>query len=114
MKKPKTLSVKVPPGVDNGDRIRLGGEGEAGPDGGPSGDLYVQISVREHALFERDGKHLYCEVPISIIDASLGGEMEVPTLDGRVKLKIPDGTQTGKLIPHARQGCYSGKRRLDG
>jgi len=94
----KTLSVKVPPGVDTGDRIRLGGEGEAGPDGGPSGDLFVQINVRDHAIFERDGKHLYCEVPISIIDASLGGELEVPTLEGRVKLKIPEETQTGKLF----------------
>ena len=94
----KTLSVKVPPGVDTGDRIRLGGEGEAGPDGGPAGDLFVQINVREHKIFERDGKHLFCEVPISIIDAALGGELEVPTLDGRVKLKIPEETQTGKLF----------------
>ena len=94
----KTLSVKVPPGVDTGDRIRLGGEGEASPDGGPNGDLYVQMSVRQHAIFERDGKHLYCEVPISIVDAALGGELEVPTLDGRVKLKIPSETQTGKLF----------------
>ncbi len=94
----KTLSVKVPPGVDTGDRIRLGGEGEASPDGGPSGDLFVQINVREHRIFERDGKHLYCEVPISFIDAALGGELEVPTLDGRVKLKIPMETQTGKLF----------------
>ncbi len=94
----KTLSVKVPPGVDTGDRIRLGGEGKAGPDGGPAGDLYVQIAVREHTLFERDGKHLYCEVPISITDAALGGELEVPTLEGRVKLKIPSETQTGKLF----------------
>ncbi len=94
----KTLSVKVPPGVDNGDRIRLAGEGEAGPDGGPAGDLFVQIAVRDHALFERDGKHLYCEVPISFVDAALGGELEVPTLDGRVKLKVPLETQTGKLF----------------
>jgi molecular chaperone DnaJ len=94
----KTLSVKVPPGVDTGDRIRLSGEGEASPDGGPSGDLYVQIAVRQHPIFERDGKHLYCEVPISIVDAALGGELEVPTLDGRVKLKIPAETQTGKLF----------------
>lgn len=94
----KTLSVKVPPGVDTGDRIRLSGEGEAGPDGGPAGDLFVQINVREHNIFERDGKHLYCEVPISFIDAALGGELEVPTLDGRVKLKIPEETQTGKLF----------------
>lgn len=94
----KTLSVKVPPGVDNGDRIRLAGEGEAGPEGGPAGDLYVQCSVREHPIFERDGKNLYCEVPISFVDAALGGELEVPCLDGRVKLKIPSETQTGKLF----------------
>ncbi len=94
----KTLSVKVPAGVDNGDRIRLTGEGEAGAQGGPAGDLYVVVSVREHQIFQRDGKHLYCEVPISFVDAALGGELEVPTLDGRVKLKIPDGTQTGKLF----------------
>jgi molecular chaperone DnaJ len=94
----KTLSVKIPPGVDTGDRIRLAGEGEAGPEGGPAGDLYVQIAVREHKIFERDGKHLYCEVPISFADAALGGELEVPTLEGRVKLKIPAETQTGKLF----------------
>ena len=94
----KTLSVKVPAGVDTGDRIRLAGEGEAGVNGGPAGDLYVVVSVREHKIFERDGKNLFCEVPISFADAALGGELEVPTLDGRVKLKIPDGTQTGKLF----------------
>ncbi|HEY7774204.1 MAG TPA: molecular chaperone DnaJ [Marinagarivorans sp.] len=94
----KTLSVKVPPGVDTGDRIRLSGEGEAGTDGGPAGDLYVQVSVNEHEFFQRDGKNLYCEVPISIFDACLGGELEVPTLDGRVKLKVPAETQTGKLF----------------
>ena len=94
----KTLSVKVPPGVDTGDRIRLTGEGEGGTDGGPAGDLYVQVSVKEHEFFQRDGKNLYCEVPISIFDACLGGELEVPTLDGRVKLKVPPETQTGKLF----------------
>lgn len=94
----KTLNVKVPPGVDTGDRIRLAGEGEAGADGGPSGDLYVQVSVKEHEFFHREGKDLYCEVPISMIDACLSGELEVPTLDGRVKLKVPEGTQTGKLF----------------
>jgi molecular chaperone DnaJ len=98
VEKTRTLSVKVPPGVDTGDRIRLSGEGEAGPEGGPSGDLFVQMSVKQHHIFERDGKHLYCEVPITFVDAALGGELEVPTLDGRVKLKIPSGTQTGKLF----------------
>jgi molecular chaperone DnaJ len=94
----KTLSVTIPAGVDTGDRVRLTGEGEAGPSGGPSGDLFVQVHVREHDLFHRDGKNLYCEVPISFTDAALGGDLEVPTLDGRVKLKIPAETQTGKLF----------------
>lgn len=92
----KTLSVKVPPGVDTGDRIRLAGQGEAGSMGGPTGDLYVQIEVRDHKIFSRDGEHLFCEVPISFVDAALGGELKVPTLDGRVNLKIPAETQTGK------------------
>ncbi|MBX2808386.1 MAG: molecular chaperone DnaJ [Cellvibrionaceae bacterium] len=94
----KTLSVKVPAGVDTGDRIRLSGEGEAGPAGGVAGDLYVQVAVKEHDIFERDGANLYCEVPINFVDAVLGGELEVPTLDGRVKLKVPAETQTGKLF----------------
>ena len=96
--KAQALEVEIPPGVDTGDRIRLSGEGEAGPAGGPPGDLFVQIAVRQHPLFERDGRHLYCEVPISFADAALGGELEVPTLDGRVKLKIPSETQTGKMF----------------
>jgi len=100
----KTLSVKVPPGVDTGDRIRLSGEGEMGMDGGPPGDLYVQVAVREHSIFTRDGRNLYCEVPISVGDAALGGELEVPTLDGRVKLKIPPETQTGKLFRLRNKG----------
>ncbi|TDJ37966.1 MAG: molecular chaperone DnaJ [Gammaproteobacteria bacterium] len=98
VEKRKTLSVKVPAGVDSGDRIRLAGEGEAGYNNGPRGDLYVQIAVREHAIFRRDGKHLYCEVPISFADAALGGQLEVPTLSGRVKLKIPAETQTGRIF----------------
>jgi molecular chaperone DnaJ len=98
VEKQKTLSVKIPPGVDTGDRIRLAGEGEAGPDGGGAGDLYVQVAVRPHNIFQRDGKHLYTEVPISFTDAALGGELEVPTLEGRVKLRVPPETQTGKLF----------------
>ena len=94
----KTLSVKVPPGVDTGDRIRRAGQGEAGANGGPAGDLYVQINVRDHRIFTREGENLYCDVPISFVDAALGGELEVPTLDGRVNLKIPSETQTGKLF----------------
>lgn len=94
----KTLSVKVPAGVDSGDRIRLAGEGEAGMNGGPAGDLYVQVQVKEHPIFTRDGANLYCEVPINFPTACLGGELEVPTLNGKVKLKIPAETQTGKLF----------------
>lgn len=98
VEKTKKLSVKIPPGVDSGDRIRLSGEGEAGAQGGQTGDLYVQVAVRDHAIFRREGADLYCEVPISFADAALGGELEVPTLEGRVKLKIPAETQTGKLF----------------
>jgi len=94
----KTLSVKIPPGVDNGDRIRLGGEGEAGENGGPPGDLYVQIHVKPHHIFQRDDNNLICQVPISIGTAALGGELEVPTLNGRIKLKVPQETQSGKVF----------------
>ncbi len=98
VQKEKTLSVKIPPGVDSGDRIRLAGEGEAGQRGASSGDLYVQVEIREHDIFMRDGNNLLCEVPISFATAVLGGEVDVPTLDGRVKLKIPGETQSGKLF----------------
>ncbi len=94
----KNLSVKVPPGVDSGDRIRLAGEGEAGESGGPPGDLYVQVAVKPHEIFTREDSHLFCEVPISFVIAALGGELEVPTLHGKVMLKIPPGTQTGRMF----------------
>ena len=98
VRRTKKLSVKVPAGVDSGDRIRLGGEGEAGRNGGPSGDLYVEIAVKEHAIFERDGEHLSCEVPVSFATATLGGAVEVPTLEGEVTLKIPAETQSGRVF----------------
>ena len=98
VRKTSTLSVKVPAGVDTGDRIRLGGEGEAGRNGGPPGDLYVEIHVREHAIFERDGAHLSCEVPVSFATAALGGAVEVPTLDGEVTIKVPAETQSGRVF----------------
>ncbi len=97
-RKTRTLSVKVPAGVDDGDRIRLSGEGEAGRNGGPSGDLYVEIRVQPHKLFEREGANLHCEVPVSFATATLGGEVELPTLDGTVSLKVPAGTQSGKVF----------------
>ncbi|MCP3687455.1 MAG: molecular chaperone DnaJ [Gammaproteobacteria bacterium] len=98
VKEHKALSVEVPAGVDNGDRIRLTGEGEAGEASAPAGDLYVQMHIKPHPIFERDGADLYCEVPISIVTAALGGELEVPSLTGRLSLKIPAGTQTHKLF----------------
>lgn len=94
----KTLSAKIPPGVDTGDRIRLAGEGEAGEHGGPPGDLYINIHVKKHPIFTRQEADLHCEVPISFVTAALGGELDVPTLDGRVALKIPSETQTGKVF----------------
>jgi molecular chaperone DnaJ len=97
-RKTRTLSVKVPAGVDDGDRIRLSGEGEAGRNGGPTGDLYVELRVSKHKIFERDGANLACEVPINFTTATLGGEVELPTLDGHVSLKVPPGTQSGKVF----------------
>ncbi|MDQ2069117.1 molecular chaperone DnaJ [Natronospira bacteriovora] len=94
----KTLSVRIPEGVDDGDRIRLSGEGEPGENGGPPGDLYVEVEVRPHPIFTRDANDLICEVPINFAAAVLGGQVEVPTLDGRVALKIPPETQSGKLF----------------
>ncbi len=98
LRKQKKLTVKVPAGVDDGDRIRLSGEGEAGRNSGPPGDLYVEIRVKPHKIFRRDGADLSCEVPISFATATLGGEVELPTLDGIVSLKVPAGTQSEKTF----------------
>ncbi|HZR03267.1 MAG TPA: molecular chaperone DnaJ [Burkholderiales bacterium] len=98
VKRQKTLSVKIPAGVDEGDRIRLSGEGEAGVNGGPPGDLYVVVRLRPHAVFQRDENDLHCEMPISFSTAALGGEIEIPTLEGSAKIKIPAETQTGKVF----------------
>ncbi|MEX2151141.1 MAG: molecular chaperone DnaJ [Steroidobacteraceae bacterium] len=100
----KRLSVKVPAGVDTGDRIRLAGEGESGRNGGPPGDLYVEIAVREHPIFERDHAHLSCEVPVSFVTAALGGSIEVPTLDGQAMIKVPAGTQSGRVFRLKEKG----------
>ncbi len=94
----KTLEVKIPAGVDTGDRIRLNGEGEVGERNAPPGDLYVQVEVKPHEIFERDGSDLHCQVPVSFVTAALGGEMDVPTLSSKASLKITEGTQTGKVF----------------
>lgn len=107
VQKSKTLSVKIPAGVDTGDRIRLAGEGEAGQMGGPAGDLYVQIEVKPHSIFSREGNDLHYSVPISLVTATLGGELEVPTLDGKVLLKIPAETQSGKHFRLRGKGVKS-------
>jgi molecular chaperone DnaJ len=98
IKQHKTLSVKIPAGVDNDDRIRLSGEGEHGTNGGPPGDLYVVIQTKPHAVFQRDHNDLHCEMPISFSTAALGGSIEIPTLDGVATIKIPAETQSGKIF----------------
>lgn len=110
----KILSVKVPPGVDTGDRIRLSGEGEAGKNSGPAGDLYIEINVNSHKIFERDGPNIACEVPISILTASLGGEVALPTLNGSVSLKIPTGTQSGKVFRLRGKGVSTAREKRIG
>jgi molecular chaperone DnaJ len=110
----RTLQVKIPPGVDEGDRIRLSGEGGAGAQGGTAGDLYVDVHVRPHPLFQREGDDLFCEVPITITTAALGGQMKVPTLEGSVMLKIPPETQSGKLFRLRGKGVKSVRSRSEG
>jgi molecular chaperone DnaJ len=104
IRRSRKLAVKVPAGVATGDRIRLAGEGEAGRNGGPPGDLYVEIAVREHPIFERDGEHLSCECPVSFVTAVLGGTVQVPTLEGEVALKIPAETQSGRVFRLREKG----------
>ena len=114
VEKTKTLNAKVPAGVDTGDRIRLSGEGEAGEHGAPAGDLYVQVHVKDHHIFVREENNLFCEVPISFTTAALGGEIEVPTLGGKVKLKIPKETQTGKMFRLRGKGVKSVRSHATG
>ena len=111
---PKKLTVKIPAGVDQDDRVRLTGEGDAGYFGGPAGDLYVQVRIKKHAIFERDHHDLHCEVPIDFITAALGGTIEVPTLSGRVSLKIPAETQTGKVFRLRGKGMTSVRSKTQG
>jgi molecular chaperone DnaJ len=96
IKKTKTLEVKIPAGIDGGMRIRSSGNGEPGTNGGPPGDLYIEIRLKKHDIFERDGDDLHCSVPISMVTAALGGEIDVPTLEGKAAIDMPEGTQTGK------------------
>lgn len=96
VKRQKTLEVKIPAGIDGGMRIRSAGNGEPGTNGGPSGDLYIEVRLRKHDIFERDGDDLHCSVPVNIVTAALGGEIDVPTLAGKAAIDIPEGTQTGK------------------
>ncbi|MFI3256404.1 MAG: molecular chaperone DnaJ [Psittacicella sp.] len=102
--KPKTLSVKIPAGVDNGNHMRLSGEGAAGEKGAPNGDLYISLSIKAHSIFKRDGLNLYCEIPISFATAALGGKIEAPTLEGPIDLTIPAGIQSGALLKAAKKG----------
>ena len=110
----KTLEIKIPAGVNDGDRIRLSGEGEAGVNGGPSGDLYVQISLKQHELFTRDGDDLHCEIPITMTTAALGGDIDVPTLDGTASLRIPEETQTGKIFRLRGKGVKGMRSGVEG
>ena len=116
VRRTQKIKVKVPAGVDDGQTVRLRGEGSVGANGGPNGDLMVDIYIKQHPIFERDGIHVYCEVPISFTQAALGGEIEVPTLDGKVKFEVPEGTQTGKLFTLSGRGIpavNNPKRRGD-
>ncbi|AOY00381.1 molecular chaperone DnaJ [Jeongeupia sp. USM3] len=110
----KTLAVKIPAGVDEGDRIRLSGEGEPGVNGGPPGDLYVVVHLKSHSVFEREGNDLHCEMPISITVAALGGEIEIPTLDNKARISIPAGTQTGQVFRLRGKGIKGVRSAITG
>ena len=110
----RTIAIKIPAGVDNADRIRLSGEGEAGIKGGPSGDLYVDVTIKKHDIFEREGNHLICTIPISFGKAVLGGTVEVPTIDGAVNLSIPSETQSGKTFRLKGKGIKSYRENFFG
>jgi len=114
VEKQKTLEVKVPMGVDTGDRLRLSGEGEAGTNGGPNGDLYVQMNLKPHSIFTREGSDLHCAIPVSFVTAALGGDVEVPTLNGKVSLKIPHGSQSGKVFRMRGKGVKSVRDSFEG
>ena len=114
VEKQKTLEVKIPMGVDTGDRIRLSGEGEAGMNGGPAGDLYVQMELQPHEIFVRDGSDLHCTIPVSFVTTALGGEVEVPTLNGKVNLKVPHGAQSGKVFRMRGKGVKSVRDAFEG
>ena len=113
-KKQKTLEVKIPAGIDDGMRLRHAGHGEPGLNGGPPGDLYVEIHIRKHAVFERDHDDLHCEMPISITTAALGGEIEIPTLEGMARLKIPAETQSGKVFRLRGKGIKNVRNHVHG
>jgi molecular chaperone DnaJ len=110
----KTLSVKIPAGVDEGDRVRLSSEGEPGVNGGPPGDLYVQVHIKQHPVFQRDHDDLHCEMPISITTAALGGEIEIPTLDGSARIRVPAETQSGKTFRLKNKGIKGVRSQLPG
>jgi molecular chaperone DnaJ len=110
----KTLSVKIPAGVDEGDRVRLSGEGEPGVNGGPPGDLYVQVQIKQHPVFQRDHDDLHCEMPVSFATAALGGEIEIPTLDGSARIKVPAETQSGKVFRLRGKGIVGVRSRSAG
>jgi molecular chaperone DnaJ len=114
VKKQKTLSVRIPVGVSDGDRIRLAGEGEPGVNGGPPGDLYVQIQVKPHPVFQREADDLHCEMPISFTAAALGGEIDIPTLDGSAKIKVPPETQSGRTFRLRGKGITGVRTHVPG